>query len=195
MIPKQKPKGGGKAPHYDVPIPQISSKDISFPESSLPVCRPCSIGSSTKLNLPNPFSRSFTSFQKNKIFSKIFSDLGDIKSSQGDLETAKEFYSKAKEFDPLNKDALEGMSTLWYISNDYDPKNEMVYLNRALSYHENDVLDAASEMYKATLLCNPFNRTACFNLGQIYSELGKEEDADRCSQQIRLIDSFSLLNV
>jgi len=144
---------------------------------------------------PNP-SKAFArpgpnESQQNKINCIINVNLGNIKRAQGDFKSAKDFYVKASELNPSNKHALTSLALVCYESNDFDAIHENAYLKVASSYQKKEMYQAAIDMYKAALLCNPSNSKAFFELGVIYETIGKSDLSNQSFQHASLLDSLA----
>ena len=138
--------------------------------------------------------------------SHIKVNLGNIKTAQGDFESAIKHYADATMLDPTNTDAWITLGLVYHRTNDFqssvscvkraisiDPLNETAHYNLACVYHDLRMFDEAIDMYNTALLCNPLHRDALFNVGLVYKLQGKFDDARKCFRKALDVDpSFTI---
>jgi len=128
---------------------------------------------------------------------------GHLSFSQGDIQTAIDFFIEALELDPSNVKAWISLGLMYHSMNklesvlecnqqaiSFEPSNEIAHYNLGCCFLDMGNLEEAIQMYKSVLNINAANKDAFYYLGVAYQKLGQEEKAVECFTHALLIEPF-----
>ena len=97
--------------------------------------------------------RYYSRKDSNQGLQKSISDIAGIYDDKGDVQKSKEYYQKVIDIQPLNKDAVIGLSNLHEKTGEIDRAIELMKEAAVLFHDKVDVLLRAAELSLARKFC------------------------------------------